>query len=447
MKINEDFLEKTILFQCIKNEYYFSSVIDHIDLKYFSDTSVITIFRKILSYYREYKKHPNLSEIKMMLTSDDDTRAFVDVLNSFRGLDTDVDIDILISQTETFVREKGIISTILDVGSRFDELEHSEIAQRIQDACSVSIITDIGFDYFEGLDKHIEWLKTPQPKISTGFSFYDEKLGGGFNKNGRALYIWMGGTNSGKSMLLGNLATNCLRQNLCLPIISLEMDEQLYAQRISCNLTSIEFSQLKNEEERFRKQIKKLRDDNPNASLILKEFPPGKLTVNQLDSYLGQLKKSGKKFDIVFLDYITLMRSTNTNGLYEAGKRLAEDVRALSYKYNVSFVSVIQANRSGVSGNQPKLDNTSESMGIAHTSDFMASIWREEEDAETNTIRTGIIKNRIGENFGTKMLELDNYLRIREVDDIFDDDAKQMNDQIKNQIETLAESNLSNIIN
>jgi replicative DNA helicase len=158
------------------------------------------------------------------------------------------------------------------------------------------------------------------------------------------------------------------------------------------------------------------------------------LTINDLDAYLAKLKKKGKHFDIVYLDYITLMKAVGTNNLYEAGKRLAEDVRALSYKYEVSFVSVLQANRNGVSGQQPKLDNTSESMGIAHTADFMASIWREEEDFETNTLRTGIIKNRIGENFGTQMLELDNHLRIREIDAIFEEDSENMNNAIKDQI-------------
>jgi len=83
-------------------------------------------------------------------------------------------------------------------------------------------------------------------------------------------------------------------------------------------------------------------------------------------------------------------------------------------------------------------------MGIAHTADFMASIWREEEDFETNTLRTGIIKNRIGENFGVKMLELDNYLRIREVDEIYTEDSEQMNNSIKDQIDSF--SSLADIL-
>jgi len=434
MKVNEQFLEKTILFNALKNEYYFGSIVDHLDLKYFSDDSVIAVLRKVLSFNKEYKKHPSLSEIKMVLTSPEDQTHFKKIIKDLKQYELISDVDILIQQTEQFLKEKAIISTMFEVSDEFKDLEHSEIAKRFQDACSLSIISDIGLVYFDDIDKHIDWLKQPQNKISTGFDFYDKKMKGGFNKHGRAIYLWIGGTNSCKSMMIGNLAANCVRQNLCVPIISLEMDEQLYSQRLSCNFSEIQFDELKNEEDKFRAKISQLKKQNPDADLIVKEFPPGRLTVNDLDAYLSKLKKKGKNFDIVYLDYITLMKAVGVSNLYEAGKRLAEDIRALSYKYEVSFVSVLQANRSGVSGQEPKLDNTSESMGIAHTADFMASIWREEDDFETNTLRTGILKNRVGENFGTQMLELDNHLRIREVDSIFEEDSSNMNNSIKEQI-------------
>jgi len=440
MDIDENFLEKNILFQSIKNPYYFGTIIDYVDLSYFSDKDVINVFRVVTTFYQQYGKSPNLTEIKTQLNSDEIKQSFINIIKCFKDLDTLVDIDILITQTETFFKEKKIISTLLDVSEKFNELDKSLIVEKFQDACGLSIITDIGFDYFKDIDDHIKWLQETQNKISTGFDFYDSKLKGGFNTNGRALYVFLGATNSGKSILLANFAANAIRQNLCVPIISLEMDEQLYAQRMSCNFSKIEFDELKNNTEEFKNKINQISSDNPDAQLILKEFPPGKLTVSGLDSYLAKLKKKGYDFNLVFLDYITLMRVENSSGLYESGKRLAEDVRALSYKYGVSFVTVLQANRSGVDGSQPKLDNTSESMGIAHTADFMASIWREEEDVETNTLRTGIIKNRIGENFGVKLLELNTkYLTLKEIDNIFEDDAKEMNDQIKNQIDALSD--------
>ena len=109
----------------------------------------------------------------------------------------------------------------------------------------------------------------------------------------------------------------------------------------------------------------------------------------------------------VIIDYLTLMAGDRGEGMYEKGKGISEDVRALSYKYNSSMFSAIQANREGTESKMPHLHHMSESMGVAHTADFVAPIWREEEDVETNTIRGAIAKNRMGENFGMCMFETD----------------------------------------
>jgi len=438
MNIDSKTFEHSILYQSIKSPYFMGSIIEHVDIKFFNDKDVKNIFRQILSFYKSYSKYPNLTEIKTILSDEATKSAFINVVETFKGLETDIDIDVLLQQTEQYFREKSIVNTILDIGENFRDLTHTEIAEKVTTACGLTIITDIGFDYFKSIEEHILWLQSGQNKISTGFPFLDKKLKGGFNADGRALYVIMGGTNSGKSIVLGNLAANVIRQNKCIPIISLEMDEQLYSQRMSANFAEIEMDEIKNEIDEFRSTINTFKENNPDAKLILKEFPPGKLTVAGLDAYLAKLKKRGYDFGAVFLDYITLMRVEVSNGMYENGKQLAEDVRALSYKYAVSFITPIQANRGGVDGGQPKLDNVSESMGIAHTADFIVSIWREEDDVETGTMRIGVIKNRIGENFGVQMFELNKYLKLKEVDEVFEEDKESMGAQLKEQMSALS---------
>jgi|TARA_R110000765_G_scaffold7963_4_gene26042 replicative DNA helicase len=439
MKLDTKTFEHSILYQAVKSPYYLGTIIEHVDTDFFKDTDVKAVFGELLSFYTEYDKYPNMAELKTIISNEEVKKSFIRVVDTFKGLDTDIDIDILVEQTENYFREKSIVNTLMKIGKTWDELTHAEISERVQRACAMSIVTDIGFDYFKDIDTHIDWLKSSQNKLSTGFEFLDGKLKGGFNQDGRAMYVFMGGTNAGKSIVLGNLAANCVRQGKCVPIISLEMDEQLYAQRMSANFAEIPFDDLKDETEQFKAKIQQIKTNTPDANLILKEFPPGKLTVSGLDAYLEKLQKKGYDFDIVFLDYITLMRAEGVVGMYEGGKKLAEDIRALSYKYGVSFVTVIQANRGGVGGEQPQLDNTSESMGIAHTADFIASIWRTEEDIETNTLRLGILKNRVGENFGVQMLELDTrYLKLREVAQIFENDQAEMNTELKQQIGALS---------
>lgn len=433
-------LEKLILYQSIRNPYYMGSIIEHIKTDYFEDRDVKNIVNVIKKYYDKTNKYPNLTEIKLFLNNINLRKSFKNIRNEFKELDHDVDIELLIAQTEQFFRQKAVINTMLSVSENFKSLSHEEILRQFESSCNISIITDIGHDYFEDIETHIRYLQSEQEKISTGFDFIDKALKGGLNKKGKALYILMGGTNAGKSIFLGNIAVNILQQNYCVPIISLEMDEQVYSHRISANLSGISMDELKSHVSEFRDAIKDVKSKIPNGKLVIKEFPPGQLTVAKLDSYLSKLKKRGYGFDVVILDYITLMKTLGDN-LYERGKRLAEDIRALSYKYEVSFVTVIQANRTGTKDHtQPKLDNTSESMGIAHTADFIMSIWTSEEDVETNTIRGGILKNRIGQNYGVQLFELDpKFLRLREIDSIFEEDRATMNKELKSQLSHLEE--------
>lgn len=436
--MNIEFLEKNILFQSIKSPYYLGSIIDHIDVKYFSNNNVKSILSVILKFYKEYDKYPNLTEIKTLLNDESLKKSFKLVVDEFKNLDKDVDVDILIKQTEQFFRERAVYNTMLDVAENIKQYKHADVLKKFEKSCGISLITDIGMDYFKDIDSHIEWLKQQVDKISTGYEFLDKKIKGGFNKNGRGLHVILGGTNSGKSIVLGNIAANVVRQNYCVPIISLEMGENYYAQRMSANFSSISVDDLKDNTEDLKNIISNIQEKTPNSKLIIKEFAPGCLTPNGLDNYLDMLKKKGYNFDLVVLDYITLMKSEGDN-LYEKGKRLAEDVRSLTYKHNVDILTAIQANRGGVKENtQPKLDNTSESMGIAHTADLMVSVWREEEDIETNTIRMGVIKNRIGENFGVQMFEFDTrYLRLTETEKIFENDLVEMQKQITREMENI----------
>lgn len=57
--------------------------------------------------------------------------------------------------------------------------------------------------------------------------------------------------------------------------------------------------------------------------------------------------------DIVYTDYINLMRSTSSGGkdssLYEKVKDVAEELRGLSFEFACPMVSVSQLNREGSS--------------------------------------------------------------------------------------------------
>ena len=74
--------------------------------------------------------------------------------------------------------------------------------------------------------------------IPSKWKWLDDQLGGGFLKNGRALYVFAGQTNVGKSIVLGNVAANMAQQGKTVLLVSLEMSEMMYAKRLSSYLNA-----------------------------------------------------------------------------------------------------------------------------------------------------------------------------------------------------------------
>ena len=253
--------------------------------------------------------------------------------------------------------------------------------------------------------------------IPTGWNWLDDKLGGGFMADGRALYVFFGVTNVGKSIFLGNIATNLLSQNKTVLLISLEMPEQIYARRISAQLSKIPFKDLSLQIDPLKKYLNSYKIKNQNSKLVIKEFPTKTVSPLQIKSYIEKLNKQGIHPDAIILDYLNLL-APNTKGLnsYESIKEITEQVRALSYHFSCPIISATQANRSAFQTPNPDMDMTSESMGLSHTVDAQISIWTEAEDFELGIIHMGIQKNRFGPSFGSTVMKIDyNNLTLEEI--------------------------------
>lgn len=411
-KFDFKYFEYILLFNALTNSIYLSSIIDYY-LDYFCENrSVRRIMRLLIDFYNKRQTLPTVTELKLQLTTDDDKEAFSDVLRVFKGLDKKFHPDELIENTEKFFREKSIYKGILDVSSKInsdtEEVHPDQVLDYFQKACSISLIDNLGMDYLEMIDAHCKELERPDEFISTGWKWLDNKLGGGFQKHGRALYVFSGFANAGKSVFLANVSTNILKQNLPVVIFSLEMSESMYAKRISSNLSKIPIHDLKTNVDDLKASIYKFREDLPNAKLIIKEYPPKSATAHTISAFLKKLAQKGIKPSLIVIDYLTLMKSTKKeNGMYEEGKSISEQVRALSYSFECPILSATQLNRSGAKAENPGMEKTSESIGVSFTVDAQFNIWSSDEDRACGLINMGIIKNRFGENFGTTRLRVD----------------------------------------
>lgn len=256
---------------------------------------------------------------------------------------------------------------------------------------------------------------TTDRTISTTWPWLDEKLGGGYMEQGRALYVFAGETNIGKSIFLGNTATNIAKQHRTVLLITLEMSELMYSKRLSSDITKIPLKHLSERTDQLKDSVLDFKNKH-RSRILIKEFPPNTITCNQIRSFTERLVNSGIELDAIVVDYVNLLKSNRGTNSYERVKYATEELRALSYIFSCPIITATQLNRSGYNEVNPDLDTISESIGLAATADAIFGIWQEEEDAELGIIKLGMMKNRFGANFGSVTLNI-NYDTLTITDD------------------------------
>jgi len=409
-KLDNDFYETIVIYNMLTDEAYLASILDFIDPKYFTNKNIGKIVNIITDFFVKNDGTPTVTEIKSYLTTDELKESFKKVVSSFTDIDKNFNKDELYNNTERFLKEKAVYNTLLEIvedQSNDLSVDTGSILEKFEKACNVSLSLDTGLDYFNDVEKHIRDLTMLDKTIPSTWPWLDEKLGGGFLENGRALYIFAGETNIGKSIFLGNIATNIASQGKTVLVVSLEMSELIYAKRFSSNITQIPIGHLHVQTDDLRKAVAEYKTAHSGARILIKEFPPNAITCSQLKGFIKKLVNSGIKFDAIVVDYINLLNSSIGNNSYERIKHATEQLRAMTYHFNCPIITATQLNRSGYNEINPGLDTISESIGLAATADCMLSIWQEEEDAETNTIRLGMMKNRFGQNFGATAMSID----------------------------------------
>jgi replicative DNA helicase len=408
-KIDLDFYENVIIYHSLIDPHYLGGVVDYLDPSLFKNKDISVIIKIITSFFRDHGVTPTSTEIKAYLTTDELKSSFKKVVNSFGDIDKKFNKDELLTNTETFLKERAVYNTLLDAAEKLDskKLNTSELLESVEKAVGISLTTERGLEIFEDVDVLISELNKVEPTISTGWKWLDNKIGGGLQQNGRALYVFIGETNVGKSIFLGNIASNIALQNKTVLLVTLEMPEIMYAKRLASSITNIPMSNLATDSQTLKTLLKETKDKKNKAKILIKEFAPSTLTPSQLSAFIKKLIQSGVNPDVIVLDYINIMSSPVGNNSYEKIKYLAEKIRAMSYEFNCPIVTASQINRSGYDTSEPGLSTVSESMALPATSDCVFTIWQSDEDKELGVINLGCIKNRFGINSGAIPLKID----------------------------------------
>ena len=415
-KLDLDYFENILIYKSLTDSGYLASIADFVKPEYFKDKAIASIFDIIKDFTEKRNKLPTTTEIKSYLVSDEQKESFKGLVKSFNEIDKTLDKEELYDNTERFLKEKAVYHTMLNVAEDVSsgEVDTSVVLDKFEKSCNINLVTDLGLELYSDVDKLIDDLNSVERYVPSKWEWLDNNLGGGFLEAGKALYVFAGETNIGKSIFLGNIASNMAEDGKNVLLVTLEMSELLYARRLCSNVTKIPMKELADNTPSIKQAMK-----DQGGKIFIKEFPPATITANQLKAFIKKFEEQGIKIDAIVLDYLNLMHSTLGNNSYERIKHVTEQVRAMSYLFNCPIISATQLNRAGFDTDNPDLATISESIGLAATADAIISIFQNEEDRGIGIIRLGMMKNRYGPRGMTQAMRIDySTLTIEQADDI-----------------------------
>jgi KaiC/GvpD/RAD55 family RecA-like ATPase len=415
---------------------WFKSVIDNpsyieaTESGFFKNNDYQEAFKVVKSFWKKYQQIPSKNQIresaKLLKIEDKLTDSLLESMWSINL--EDYDQDWLQQNTESWIEWKTLEKSAVD---SINYIKSTEVTpENIKDVINTykSIVVDrnkIDFSFDSGLDfndpdAHIQ---LSSQTFSSGYDYIDFCLGGGFSA--KCLYVFLGQPKVGKTLWLGNIASQAVRASNNVAIITLELGDRKYMKRLGSNLLGIKISDYKETADNsdvIKKKIKNIAFDNLTTPghLIVKEFPTSQASAIDVENWLTKVEQTkGIKFKIVVVDYINIMknwRNPNSENTYMKIKQIAEDLRAAAQRNNWAIVTATQTKQSEFDATDLSMNSASESSGLVATVDGMFGIIQDPMMYTNNEYKLKLLANRDEgyKNSYKKFLVDYNYMRIME---------------------------------
>jgi len=327
--------------------------------------------------------------------------------------------DWLLQEFETFSKHKALEAAILKSADLLESGEYGACEDLVKKAVQIGLQKDLGTDYWADPRVRLEAIKDKNGQISTGWPSLDKKLFGGFNRG--ELNIFAGGSGSGKSLFLANMGVNWALSGLNVVYLTFELSENLVSMRVDSMTTDIPSRDVFKSIDDVEMKVKMI--GKKSGAFQVKYMPTGK-NANDIRSYLKEYEiKTGKKVDVLLVDYLDLMHpiaaKISAENLFVKDKYVSEELRNLAMELQCIFVTASQLNRSSVE--EIEFDHSHISGGISkiNTADNLIGIFTSRAMRERGRYQIQLMKTRSSSGVGQKIdLEFDlDSLRIRDLDE------------------------------
>lgn len=308
-----------------------------------------------------------------------------------------------LQEFEGFSRRQELERAILKAADLLEKGEFDPVEKLIKDAVQISLTKDMGTDYFDNPAERINKYFNTGGQVSTGWPQMDRILYGGFSRG--ELNIFAGGSGSGKSLVMMNMALSWLQAGLSGVYITLELSEELCSLRTDAMLSGMGTKEIRKDIDTATLKVKMVSKKSGQYRV---KWLPAQSNINDIRSYLKEVQiQTGIKVDFVMVDYLDLLMpvsvKVNPNDQFIKDKYVAEELRNLAKELNVLLVTASQLNRSAVE--EIEFDHSHIAGGISkiNTADNVFGIFTSRAMKERGKYQMQCMKSRSSTGVGHKI--------------------------------------------
>ena len=304
---------------------------------------------------------------------------------------------------EQFCRHKALEAAILASADKLERKEYGTVEGIIKEAVEIGLAKDFGTDYWDDPAGRIQSIKDNRGQNSTGWETFDRVLYGGFNPG--ELNIFAGGSGSGKSLFMQNMALNWALQGKNVVYISLELSEELCCMRLDAMLTGMGTKDVMKNSSDVELRVKMASKKAGRLQVV--QMKNGS-TVNDVKAYLREYQiQHNIHVDALLVDYLDLMMpvtvKVNPSDQFIKDKFVSEELRNLATELGILFVTASQLNRSAV--DEIEFDHSHIAGGISkiNTADNLIGIFSSRAMRERGRVQIQFMKTRSSSGVGSKL--------------------------------------------
>jgi archaellum biogenesis ATPase FlaH len=311
--------------------------------------------------------------------------------------------DWFLQEFEGFSRKQELERAILQAADMIEKGDFDPVEKLIKDAVHISLTKDMGTDYFADPATRINRYFNSGGQVSTGWPQVDKLLYGGFSRG--ELNIFAGGSGSGKSLVMMNIALNWLQQGLNGVYITLELSEELTSLRTDAMLSNMSTKDIRKDIDTTTLKVKMV---GKKAGTYQVKGLPAQSNINDIRAYLKEYQiQTERTVDFIMIDYLDLLMPVSAkvspNDLFVKDKYVSEELRNLAKELGMLMVTASQLNRSAVE--EVEFDHSHISGGISkiNTADNVFGIFTSRAMKERGRYQIQCMKSRSSTGVGMKV--------------------------------------------